>query len=135
MSTTGALHFAEIQSAFCLSIERLEFFELNFESMIQVSLKIFEYHHTDNLKNLRMRKLQLLVTTYYLQIFWHDMKMKLAFWTIFDEWICKDYSMHFELMSYLRRRFSFHTPTLQAPKNFLSFAPREPLETPYKHQF
>ena len=35
-----------------------------------------------------MRKLQLLITTYYLQVYWHDMNVNLTLGINYDKWSC-----------------------------------------------
>ena len=49
----------------------------NFETLIKVSTETFSHRYALNLKHLRLRKSRLLVTTLYLQISYHDLKLKL----------------------------------------------------------
>ena len=60
-----------------ISSERVGFFWLNFAALIQVSIETFWDPYIENLNYLRMRTLQLLITTHYLQFSWHDMNFKL----------------------------------------------------------
>ena len=49
----------------------------NFETLIKVSTETFSHRSALNLKHLCIRKSRLLVTTLYLQISYHDLKLKL----------------------------------------------------------
>ena len=68
-----------------------------------------------------MRKLQLLIATYYLQIFWHDMNLKLTLGTHFDKWFYQlDHVFFLEMHSGLQNAHCF-LPDLLHP-NFIFLA-------------
>ena len=62
------------------------------------------------MKHLHMLKLQLFITTYYLQFFWHDMNLKLILEVLFDKWSCSmilsTWSRHLFLKCILVCKFS-----------------------------
>ena len=64
----------------------LDVFKINLTDLIQVSIEAFWHSYTWYLKHLRMRKLQLFINKYYLQVFWHDMDFKHTMGILFDIW-------------------------------------------------
>ena len=77
-----------------ISSEWIGIFQLNLAAISQVSIESFWHSYTWNLKHLRKRKSKLLSNTYYLQISWHDMHLKLILGILFDKW---SWSMIFKL--------------------------------------
>ena len=65
-------------SILSISSERIGIFQLNLATLIQVSIEAFWHFYNWNLKHLRMSKLHLFITKYYLQVSWHDMNLKLT---------------------------------------------------------
>ena len=64
----------------CIFLEQIGIFWRNLAAPIQVSIDVFWHSCT------RMGKLQLIITTYYLQVFWHDMNLKLTLGILLDRW-------------------------------------------------
>ena len=73
-----------------ISSERIRIFKLNLAALTQVSIEPFSGPYKWNLKYLRMRKRQILITTSYLKISWHDMNLNLHWGYILiskvDQW-------------------------------------------------
>ena len=69
----------------CVSSELIEIFKLNLAALIQVLIEAFWHCYNWDLKYLHMRKLQLIIDTYYLQVSWHDMNLKLTLGIRFDK--------------------------------------------------
>ena len=79
--------FVEIQAAFCWRLQNgLNFFLRNLAALVQVSIGPFWNFYTWNLKHLRMRELQLFITTYFLQVPWHDMNLSIYWGNLFNKW-------------------------------------------------
>ena len=76
----------KIRRGILASTEWIGIFWWNFAALIQVSIEMFWHPYIWNLKYLPMRQLQFLITSYYSQISWHDMKLKLALEIEFDKW-------------------------------------------------
>ena len=89
----GVLHWNSV-GILPLSPEWIGIFGLNLAALNQVSIESFWHSYTWNFKHLRIRKLKLLSNTYYLQISWHDMHLKLILGILFDKW---SWSMIFKL--------------------------------------
>ena len=59
---------------------------LNVDALIKGSLETFLHSHANNLKHLRIGNSRLLISKYYLQIFWHGINWKLTLRIPFDKW-------------------------------------------------
>ena len=68
-STDGNIPLREnAVSILFISLERVGIFQFNFAALTQVTLETSCDPYIQNLKHLRIRKLQLFIATYYLQI-------------------------------------------------------------------